>query len=339
MSRFKTVLKAPVWHALSALGPRHWPLPRQRLLILTYHRVLPVTDPRYLLEQPGMVVTPESFENHIDWLREDGFEFVHLSSWSAGRFAGRSGKYCAITFDDGWLDNYQYAFPVLQKLGVPFHIYVVLNQLGGAGDYWPGRLVRVLSACIEQCRVPGEPADSDWFVRLLPDGKLPDRCTVEVVDHVVVACKQHPESFIYERLAQLEQLVDLSKHPQVRALLNVQEINAMLVSGLLEVGCHTTDHTRLIEGLPAATLEREIIASRGGLEQEFARPITSFCYPNGDYSADALALVRRTYDNAVTTVAGWNFNRADCHLLRRISMHEDATNTRLKFWAKMSGCL
>jgi peptidoglycan/xylan/chitin deacetylase (PgdA/CDA1 family) len=335
MSRLKTLLKTPVWQALSALGPRHWPLPRRRLLILTYHRILPVTDPRYPLEQPGMVVTPQTFESHLLWLRDNGFEFEHLSASAAGS----ANKCCVITFDDGWLDNYQYAYPVLKRLGVPFHIYVVLNQLSGAGDYWPGRLTRILAACVVLRNVPDVDGDADWFARLLPDGKLPEHFTVALVDCVIVACKQYPESFIYERLGQLERQVDLTQNPPQRVLLSACEIDDMLASGLLELGCHTMDHTRLIEGLPAETLEREIVASRDGLERQFGRPIKSFCYPNGDYSPDALNLVRRHYDTAVTTVAGWNFSYPDRHQLRRISMHEDATDTRVKFWAKVSGWL
>jgi len=339
MSRIKTLLKTPVLHALASLGPRHWPLPRQRLLILTYHRILPRSDSRYQLEQPGMIVTPETFERQLEWLRDDGFRFVHLSRWAAGDYRSWSGKLCAITFDDGWHDNYEFGFPILQRHKIPFHIYVVLNQLGGSGDYWPGRIARILAHCIERQFDLSSLPEAAWLNSLLPQAHLPECCSRELIDTVVTACKRHPEGFIYERLDVLEQILPSSLHTAQRALLNKNEIAEMLSSGLLEVGCHTANHTRLLDVLTSPVLEQEIAASKVGLEQQLGSNVKSFCYPNGDYSAAALSLVRQHYDTAVTTRPGWNFTRPDHHLLQRISMHEDATCTPNLFWAKLSGWL
>jgi peptidoglycan/xylan/chitin deacetylase (PgdA/CDA1 family) len=340
MSRLKTLLKTPVLHALATLGPRHWPLPRPRLLILTYHRILPRSDSRYGLEQPGMVVTPETFERQLGWLRDDGFQFIRLSDWAAGRHAAHTGKLCAITFDDGWHDNYEFAFPILRRLAIPFHIYVVLNQLGGAGDYWPGRVARILAGCIGQRVELAGFSEAAWLVELLPQPQLPAQCSREFIDAVIIACKRHADAWIYERLDALEAVLPATlPGMSQRALLNDQELAEMLASGLLEVGCHTANHTRLLDTLSPPVLEQEIVASRAGLERSLHSTVTSFCYPNGDYSDAALSLVRQHYNNAVTTRPGWNFARSDTHLLRRISMHEDATSTAPLFWAKMSGWL
>src|SRR5690606_22913761 len=51
---------------------------------------------------------------------------------------------CALTFDDGWRDNYVHAFPVLRESRAPATIYLVSRLVGGNYGFWPTRLARIL---------------------------------------------------------------------------------------------------------------------------------------------------------------------------------------------------
>ena len=76
-------------------------------IILMYHRVLDELPPSPY--DRDLCVTRDTFEMHLNLLGQL-FTLVSLEDLVC---SCRKGRICAITFDDGWLDNYQVAFPIL----------------------------------------------------------------------------------------------------------------------------------------------------------------------------------------------------------------------------------
>lgn len=94
------------------------------LPILIYHRV---TD-----EVGGLCVAPIVFEQHLDYLKKQGYVGVCLNQ-IADALEGKSvlpKRAVAITFDDGYLDNYSQAWPLLQKYGYNATIFLISNFVG-----------------------------------------------------------------------------------------------------------------------------------------------------------------------------------------------------------------
>jgi peptidoglycan/xylan/chitin deacetylase (PgdA/CDA1 family) len=138
----KAALKRGVRQLAGRLAPALLRLPREpSLLILMYHRVLPAHGAEAAREEPGMWVAPETLRMHGQVLREF-FEPVHLDAWlqSAARGARLPRRAVALTFDDGWRDNFDFAFPVLKELDLPATIFLVSQRIGGGYDSWPNRL-------------------------------------------------------------------------------------------------------------------------------------------------------------------------------------------------------
>ena len=78
-----------------------------------------------------MTLTPEGFENHLRYLTEKGLQTVFLDELlDYLRGEKRLPRPAvALTFDDGHLDNWVYAFPLLKKYGVKATIYVVTSWM------------------------------------------------------------------------------------------------------------------------------------------------------------------------------------------------------------------
>ncbi|MEX1034286.1 MAG: polysaccharide deacetylase family protein, partial [Cellvibrionaceae bacterium] len=141
----KLTLQASLDYAAYLFGT-HKRTPKQPALwILMYHRILPKTDPRYAAEEPGMVVEPHTFEMHLEVLQRH-FTLIPLGEWLSRRRNGQSlpPKSCALTFDDGWTDNYEYAFPILKRYKAPATLFAVSHMIGTNEMFWPNRLALLL---------------------------------------------------------------------------------------------------------------------------------------------------------------------------------------------------
>jgi peptidoglycan/xylan/chitin deacetylase (PgdA/CDA1 family) len=82
-----------------------------------------------------VTVTPEVFEGQMRCLRDGGYRSItpdDLVAYHRGKDVPK--KSVAITFDDGWLDNYLFAFPVLRKYGIRATVFLVTGRVDGASS-------------------------------------------------------------------------------------------------------------------------------------------------------------------------------------------------------------
>ena len=89
------------------------------LTVLQYHHVSSDTP-------ASTSISPEQFDKHLQWLEDNNFQAVPLVDALAKIHAGETlpDKTVAITFDDGYLDNYLTAFPLLRQRNWPFTVFV-----------------------------------------------------------------------------------------------------------------------------------------------------------------------------------------------------------------------
>lgn len=328
----KRQIKSIIEHIASYCGPHQLGGDTPRLWVLMYHRIVPRDDVRFAQEEPGMIVTPSSFRQHLQELKQL-FEVLPLSEWIERRDSGASlpKRACAVTFDDGWLDNYEFAFPILQAEQVPATVFAVSHMVDTAAQFWPNRVARLISGNSEW-----QNASSLTWIRDLAGEYAQGVTDREKLGHIIARLKKLSDAELKERLDTAEHQLGLvaSATP---ALVSWDQLRTMQNSNLIEIGSHTCHHFRLTTDLPTHIAEEEIVLSKKTLEQQLDRPVKLFCYPNGDATPHAINLVKQHYAAAVTTQRGINSSNTAAHQLLRIGVHEYVSDTPTKFKARLSG--
>ena len=337
----KRTVKSALRGVAATIGPHRW---RRGpcLLVLTYHRVLPGDHPARETEQPGMLVSPELLAMHFEVLKRH-FRPVHLDEWLSASTIGKPplGRSVAVTFDDGWRDNYDYAFPVLKAANMPATIFLVTDLVGSLDQFWPNRLARLLKAWTPKHHIRLDPNTQQRAAALDIPLDLPSaHATPDLIDTIISRCKVADDTAMHALLDRLEAaMLDEGKPRQPveeRELLDWNEVRAMDESRLVRFGSHTRRHIRLRDDTPTGLLEDEICGSKRTLEETIGSAVELFCYPNGDLSQRAYRLVKRHYAGAVSTQSGWNRHGRDPWLIRRIGIHEDVSKTRVAFLGRLS---
>lgn len=337
MNPLKSALRPAFLRTVAGIASRSW---RWRasgsLVTLMYHRVLPADSPERGTEQAAMYVSPETLDLHLSEFSRH-FEIVHLDDWLRRARDGAPLPHLAgaITFDDGWRDNFEFALPVLSRHGAPATIFLVSGYIGSVRRFWPSQLTTLLHEAF------GEPGSVVFphALRSLVEpvlvraGRRGELLTADI-DRVVNGAKSFDESTIRELVGDMA--ARYGHRPGTREILNEEEIAQLAATGLVRFGSHTATHHRLGGPVPAEILEREIVRSRTKLEDVCGHRVEVFCYPNGDTSPEAIDCVRRYYLGAVTTRKGWHDASADPCLVRRIPLYEKMSDSREYFLARLS---
>jgi len=335
----KFIIKRSLHHIAAKFGNHVRSSSDEQLLVLMYHRVIPDHDERIRFEEPGMLVSPATFKKNLEVLAKH-FQFIQLSEWIERQSKGfpLPKKSCVITFDDGWRDNYEYAFPILQEMAIPATIFLVSDMIGTNKMFWPERLARTVTEIAEKSPGYWLNPSIGWLKAARTDYRFNDIApTQEELTQLIAHTKGFSDQKAHALLDIITKDLGLDESQYQPALMNWEQVSEMTDTGLIDVGSHTCHHIRLNHQTPTKTLEKEIISSKNKIEAFTGLPVKTFCFPNGDYSQEALTIVRQQYLGAVTTNSGWNSSKTDHHLLQRIGIHEDIAKDEIAFLARISG--
>lgn len=332
----KQLLKHIATSAASQFGPHRMSLltHEPHLWVLMYHRILPQDDIRYRLEEPGMIVTPDTFAMHLRELKRH-FDLMDFSEWLRLRAAGEPlpRRACTITFDDGWYDNYEYALPIIKSTATPVTLFAVVEKMGTDFQFWPN-IISALLTSNALTAMQQHPLLASALKQVTPTADPGDR---EFMAAVIKTLKQFSDADIFSALDAVAWQQHLT-FELPRGLMTWDELRSMSDSGLVTIGSHTCNHKRLNAQLSSDEVTHEIVTSKALLKKQIPAAADIFCFPNGDYNSAALNAVTQTYKAAVTTRRGIvNATNTPVHQLCRIGLHEHVSHTPRLLGARLSG--
>jgi peptidoglycan/xylan/chitin deacetylase (PgdA/CDA1 family) len=221
----------------------------------------------------------------------------------------------ALTFDDGFQNNYSVAFPILRDFGLPATIFLATDFIDSDDTPWFCRINDAL------CRT--SLTHLDWGGETYDLSTQHSRAEAHATVQSRLKRFSHPELLDKARHL-IDALGDHPDRPILRGspyrMLEGREIQEMAGTGLIAFGAHSCSHA-ILSGLSQSDRGREIADSVAAVEQFTRSSCTLFAYPNGrasDYGpCDVAALQDRKIAVAVTTVAGPNYPSGSTLEMRR----------------------
>jgi peptidoglycan/xylan/chitin deacetylase (PgdA/CDA1 family) len=311
---------------------------RGRFTILMYHRVVTGVELSSQFIQPGMYVTTETFDRQVRFLREhfDVLSMHELLSIWRGKSWNAKRRYCVITFDDGWLDNYVHAFPVLRRYDVPATIFLPTGIIGTTMWFWPeelGWLSRRFALLPSQRR-------AEILASLKRGGSWLNgiACAMEggQSEELIERCKAVSHNQVGELVSRLAVEIE-ARLPDLRLVMNWAEVGEMS-AGKISFGSHSVSH-KILTMVTDAELNEEVYGSLDALRKQNVNWAPVFCYPNGNYSPKVIRCVESAgYCAATTTEPGWEDQKTSrLFQLKRIGVHNDLTCSDALFAFHLAG--
>lgn len=242
------------------------------MLILVYHGVIETPDHSVSV---GPISTAQ-FAKHLAYFKEN-FNVVSQSEifrmYREGHKPAR--KTIAITFDDGYENNYLNAFPLLKQYGFPSTMYII-------------------SQCIEDDNL------ITWYDYL--DFVKKD-LNVGAIDTSIIGKERQPDIGGLKNLVKSLNIsqrtrlyAEIAKHVDIQSyiprfprgfwkLMNKAQLRELAQSGLVEMAAHSHNHPNL--GLiDIADAKEEVVKCKRLLEDAIQQPVKAIAYPDGSYTAE-----------------------------------------------------
>jgi peptidoglycan/xylan/chitin deacetylase (PgdA/CDA1 family) len=155
----RSLVKATAAAALERAGVAAWigshPAKAALPLVIGYHRVVDDFRVHARGYMPSMLISTATLEKQLDWIGRR-YEYADPDRMDRWLRDGRSGgrPVAVITFDDGYRDVYEQAFPLLKRKGIPAVVFVVTDLVGAGRLQIHDELYLLLEAALPSWRIP-----------------------------------------------------------------------------------------------------------------------------------------------------------------------------------------
>jgi peptidoglycan/xylan/chitin deacetylase (PgdA/CDA1 family) len=244
-------------------------------VILTLHHVIKTDESSPFAVNKLLEISPEFLEQTIEHIISLGYDIISLDEvhkrLSQQNF---NRRFVCFTLDDGYIDNYQNAYPIFKKYNIPFTIYVTTGVIEGSAMLWWYFLEKILlkenhieieinaqqESFVTESLSQKQNTFNNlyWRLRKMPLNQ----------QHTVISALAEKYHFSTKELCltcamSWDMLKEIAQHP------------------LATIGSHTVNHLSLAK-LSVEDIKKEVLDCQDMLKQNLAVSANHFCYPYGD---------------------------------------------------------
>ena len=293
------------------------------LYCFNYHRIGEASLTEY---DPNVFSCDEAnFSEHMEYIKQH-FTIITLDDISIilnGKI--RDKRYALITFDDGYIDNYTKAFPILLENKITATFFLATNFMNNAEIPWWDRIAYLVRhAQVDEIKLNNWP---DSITLSKEDVPTSIRKVLDVV-------KINNGSTIEEILIELEQKLQIpdSKLMDQEPLFMTWDMAREMNDAGMEFGSQTCSH-RIMSHLNVEEQDHEAKASKELIEKELNTNINAFAYPVGgkdSFTADTIEIIKKYYQVSFSFISGINTSKnLDEFCIERISVDSNCNATQL----------
>ena len=249
-----------------------WNFRKNGVYCFNFHRIGDAENCKY---DPNIFsCSQEDLKKHLHFIKNN-FEIINQDYFidliSSDRVVDKKLAY--ITFDDGYLDNYELAFPVLSAMKIPATFFVATGLIESTTMPWWDEIAWHVKHCTLQ-----ELKLSSWHKAIVLSKPTTNKSIRDVLSQFKSALVP-----IEEQLVELRTITGVAIERYNSEFMTWAHIAEMESAGMT-IGAHSHSH-RIFSSLNAQQLSHELSYAKKLLEEKLVKDVLSISYPVGSASA------------------------------------------------------
>lgn len=286
--------------------------------ILTYHSIS--EEANYC---PNSIALPQHlFKAQLKFLAEH-YQVISLDDLvqcinKGSRFPDNA---VVLTFDDGYKDNYEHAYPLLQETGITATFYITTSPILNKSQFWVAWIqekislanIATIEKLVSQFNAPKQ----------INGDKTDLQALIDFVSSEINRSDLNKRNKLLDEVAATLE-TDSPLNSTGTCMMNTDQVREMAQNGMT-IAAHTETHP-ILTSISDDDIKREITTSRDILREITDTPINHFSHPNGpgviNHSQHTAKLIKEAgFHSAVTSVRGTTDISTNPFLLRRQGIH------------------
>lgn len=265
--------------------------------IFTLHRILPIENKKIKLEK-HLSISPQQLEYCIKWLRKKDYAFVSIDDvYDILKGNKPNQRFVCFTFDDGYIDNLTYAYPIFKKYNIPFTLYITTGFPDRTAIMWWYLLEELL---LSHDKINFKIKGKEFSYQCVGHSEK-----VHVFAEIRHLIMNSNKDEYFNSLKQIFEPYHLDLYTKTKQkALSWDQIAELSCDSNVTIGAHTVNHL-ILNKLTPLEVKQEVLESKNKIETIINKKVEHFSYPFGSKNQIGqreFALIKELdFKTAVTT--------------------------------------